>query len=58
MSDRQNEKFKRRIRNRIEEVEQRIRNFGSKNLWSPLDRCEYDTLVREYSGLKRALARI
>ncbi len=58
MSDRQTEKLKRRIKNRIEEVEQRIRDFGSKNLWSPLDRCEYDTLVREYSGLKRAIARI
>ena len=58
MSDRQIEKFRIRIENRLEEVQKRIYDFGLKRVWDALDRYEYESLLKEASSLKRQLIKI
>lgn len=55
MSERQLEKFKRRIENRIEEVQNRLAEFGRKARWTALDTCEYNSLLEEVTDLRLAL---
>ena len=55
MSDRQTEKFKRRIENRLEEVQNKLCEFGRKTKWTALDTCEYNSLLEEATDLRLTL---